>query len=116
MSDGLYNVLKWTAITLAMAWVGWSLYDTFISSRKPGDSAYHEGNTLFEDGYYDRALAKYDEVLREAPLHLYARRGRARSLLQLGHLQEALQEFNAVIAMDPDFAAAGPIALSFTTA
>ena len=106
MSETLYRFLKWTAITLAVAWLGWSLYDSFVIGRNPGDSAYHEANILFEDGYYDRALDKYENALRQAPDHIHARRGRARTLLQLGRFPAALQEFNAVIAMQPKFAAA----------
>lgn len=106
MSDSLYRFLKWTAIALAAAWVGWSLYDSFISGRNPGDNAYHEANTLFEDGYYERALDRYEDALQEAANHIHARRGRARTLLQLGRFPEALEEFNAVISIEPDFAAA----------
>lgn len=91
---------------LAAAWVGWSLYDSFVIGRNAGDNAYHEANNLFEDGYYERALDKYQDALREAPNHIHARRGRARTLLQLERFSEALQEFDVVIAMEPDFAAA----------
>lgn len=106
VSEDLYRFLKGTAITLAVVWVGWSISDSFFSGRNPGDNAYHEANTLFEDGYYHRALDKYEDALRLAPNHIHARRGRARALLQLGRLAEALQEFDAVIAMEPEFAAA----------
>ena len=106
MSDSLYRFLKWTAITLATAWIAWSLYDSFIIGRNPGYNDYHEASTLFEDGYYARALRKYEAAIQEAPDHIYARRGRARTLLQLKRFPEALQEFNAVIALEPAFAAA----------
>jgi len=101
----LYAVLKWTAIGLGVAWVGWSIYDSMISPRKPGDFAYLEANTFFEDGEYQRALAKYDEALKEDPNHLFALRGRARSLMQLGQSAQALSAFNTAIALEPDFGA-----------
>ena len=36
---------------------------------------------------------------------MYAKRGKARSLMQLGHHYEALMTFNEVITLEPDFAA-----------
>ena len=58
----MYRFLVWTAILLTAAWVGWSIYDSMFSTRQPGDMAYLEGNTLFEDREYQRALAKYEEL------------------------------------------------------
>lgn len=105
MNDPLYRFLKWTAITLAIAWVGWSIYDSMVAPRNPGDLAYLDANTLFEDGAYERALALYDEALTADPNHIHALRGRARTLLELGQLPEALAAFNRAIAREPDFAA-----------
>lgn len=105
MDERLYRFLKWTAIALGCLWVGWSIYDTFVQERNPGDLEYLEANTLFEDGSYRRALAKYDAALAEAPGHLHALRGRARTLMQLGRFQEAMQDFDAAAARKPDFGA-----------
>ena len=105
MDKNLYRFLKWTAIVLTLAWVGWSLYDSMISPRNPGDLAYLEGNTLFEDGEYARALASYDEALKENPGHIHALRGRARSLMELGRSAEAMAAFDDAIARAPDFGA-----------
>lgn len=105
MDKGLYQFLKWTAILLTVAWVGWSIYDSMISPRLPGDLAYLEANNLFEDGEYQRALDKYGEALDEDPNHIHAMRGRARSLMQLGQSTQALAEFNTAIALAPDFGA-----------
>ena len=105
MDKGLYRFLKWTAIVLTLAWVGWSMYDSMIAPRNPGDLAYLEGNNLFEDGNYQRALAKYDEALSEDPNHIHAMRGRALSLMELGQSPQALVTFNTVIALDPEFGA-----------
>ena len=105
MNDGLYRFLKWTAITLACAWVGWSIYDSAIAPRNPGDLAYLDANTLFEDGEYERALALYDEALSIDPNHIHAMRGRARTLLELGRYLDALAAFDHAIARQPDFGA-----------
>jgi tetratricopeptide (TPR) repeat protein len=101
----MYKFLKWTAITLAVAWLGWSIYDSMISQRNPGDLPYLDANTLFEDGEYERALAKYDEALAIDPNHLHAMRARANTLMQLGQTPQALAEFNTAIALDPEFGA-----------
>lgn len=101
----MYRFLKWTAITLTVAWVGWSIYDSMISPRNPGDLPYLDANTLFEDGEYDRALAKYDEALAIDRLHIHAMRGRARTLMQLGQSARSLEAFNTAISLDPEFGA-----------
>ena len=106
MDSTLYRFLKWTAIAMGCLWVGWSFYDSFMKEKAPGDLAYLEAETLFEDGYYDRALAKYDEALSEAPDHIHALRGKARSLMQLGKFNAAEREYDVAIAMAPDFGAA----------
>ena len=105
MDKSLYRFLKWTAIVLTIAWIGWSFYDSTISPRNPGDLAYLEGNTLFEDGEYQRALVKYDEALVDDPEHIHAMRGRALTLMQLGQSVQALTAFNIVISLDPEFGA-----------
>jgi len=105
VSKGLYRFLVWTATVMAVAWIGWSIYDSMLSDRQPGDMAYLEANTLFEDGEYERALEKYDEALAILPDHIHALRGRARSLMQLGQSAQALAAFNTAVALEPEFAA-----------
>lgn len=105
MDERLYGFLKWTAIVLTALWVGWSAYDTFVLQRNPGDLEYLEGNTLFEDGAYERALAKYEAALAENPRHAHAMRGRARTLMQLGRSSEARAAFDEVIELHPEFGA-----------
>ena len=105
MDKDLYRFLKWTAIVLTLAWVGWSIYDSMISPRKPGDLAYLEANTLFEDGEYARALEDDWFFYKLNPEHIHALRGRARSLMELGRSAEAMAAFDAAIARAPDFGA-----------
>jgi tetratricopeptide (TPR) repeat protein len=105
VDKSLYRFLKWTAILLTVAWIGWSFYDSMIAPRNPGDLAYLEGNNLFEDGEYPRALAKFDQALSEDPNHLHAMRGRALSLMQLGQSTQALAAFGIAISLDPEFGA-----------
>lgn len=101
MTEAQYNYLKYTAIIMAISWVGWSLYD-FMSHKQPGDFAYHAGTTAFADGYYDRALVHYREALEEVPNHLPARRGMAETLILLGREQEAITIYDELLELDPD--------------
>lgn len=105
MSPRTYRILWAAAIVLAVAWVGWSILDTFVLGRAPGDTAYLDGDTLFADEEYERALAKYEQALAADPRHSPALRGRARSLLQLGRLGDALAAYDAAIAAGPELGA-----------
>lgn len=104
MDDSLYKFLKYTAITLTIAWVGWSAYDSFIKDIQPGDDAYLTANKFFEDGQYEQALDEYSLALQDVPDHIHALRGKARTLMQLNRYDEALQVFNVAIAHEPNFA------------
>lgn len=104
MDERFYAFLKWSAIVLAAAWITWMIYDGFLTQVAPGDQAYLSGNNLFEDENYEHALQAYQQALDEAPEHIHALRGKARSLLKLTRYQEALQVFNEAIAKAPNFA------------
>ena len=104
MDARLYKFLKYTAILLTLIWVSWSAYDSFFSTRTPGDSDYHAANRLFEDEDYERARDAYQNALDLNPEHIHAMRGLARSYLMLGQYEESLVEFNKAISMDPEFA------------
>jgi tetratricopeptide (TPR) repeat protein len=104
MDEQVYSFLKYTAVGLAVVTLGWVLYDSFVAERHTGDTAYYTANKFFEDGAYDRALEEYDNALRQSPDSLYALRGRARTLMQLGRDDEALADFNRAIERDPSFA------------
>lgn len=104
MNDRTYKFLRNVAILFAALWLGWEAYDSFVNTR-PGDSEYLAANRLFEDEKYDRALDQYRAALKKAPDHIFALRGVARSLMQLGRNDEALATFNEAIARDPNFAA-----------
>ena len=104
MDDSLYKFLKYTAITLTIAWVGWSIYDSFLKGSQPGDDTYLAANKYFEDGQYEQALKEYDQALQADPNHIHALRGKARTLMQLNRNDDALQVFNEAIAHEPDFA------------
>ena len=100
-----YNFLVRAALLLTIAWIGWSLYDGAFREKVGGESAYHAGNKFFEDGLYKDALKSYQDALRKNPQFINAKRGVARSLMQLGQNEKALETFNEVIASEPEFGA-----------
>ena len=102
MDDRLTRALKVVAVVLAVAFVGWAVYDKFFGSVAPGDMAYHAGNRAFEDGDYQRAAEEYQDALAESPDHAYALRGLARSLHLGGRHDEALVLYDEAIAQAPE--------------
>lgn len=103
MGETQYRRLMGAALVLTAAWVGWTVYDSLVVEAHPGDRAYLAGNTYFEDRHYDQALKAYNQAMNENPGHLFALRGRARSLMQLRRDHEALGAFDQAIALAPDF-------------
>lgn len=104
MDERLYRIFKYVAIALTVAWIGWSIADTFFLERVPGNTAYQEGNNYFEDGEYRPALDKYDEALAAQPDSPVYVRAKARALMQLGRNDEALLWFNRAADLQPFFA------------
>ncbi|HSH42592.1 MAG TPA: tetratricopeptide repeat protein [Arenicellales bacterium] len=103
MDDRLYRFLKYTAVAMALGWIGWSIVDTFVIERVPGSTAYQQGNILFEDGDYADALEQYDEALAADPASAAYTRAKARTLMQLGRYDESLTWFDRAVAMQPFF-------------
>jgi len=106
MDKSLYNLFKYTAIVIGLAWVGWSIVDTFFIEKTPGNTAYQQGNTLFEDGAYQQALRHYEDALSQLPDAAHYVRAKARTLMQLGRHDEALQWFNQAVELQPFFGGA----------
>lgn len=104
MDPRLYRFLKWTAILLTVAWLGWTVYDSYLADSVPGDEAALAGDRFFADQRYEKALGEYDAALRENPDHTGAMRAKGRTLVVLKRYQEALPVFDEAIARDPDFA------------
>lgn len=103
--DRVTRALKVVALVLTVAFVAWAAYERFVVNVGPGDVAYHDANKMFEDGYYERAAAGYQAALDEAPDHIDALRGLARSLHKMGRHDEALAVYDEAIAAAPGFGA-----------
>lgn len=105
MADRKYRVLMAVAITLTVAWVGWTVWDGYLNrGGEPGDMAYHAGNTAFEDGNYERAERMYRDALAENAEHAHAWRHLGNTLTVLERFQEAEEAYDRAIALDPEFA------------
>jgi len=105
MGKTQYNVLMRVALFLTIAWIGWSIYDGAIREKSGGESAYHAANKYFEDGSYEDALNSYQQAAAENQQFIHAKRGIARSLMQLERYEEALIAFNDAIEQEPEFGA-----------
>src|SRR5688500_8822131 len=106
MDDRVTRVLKGVAVALAVAFVGWAVYEKFVLDVAPGDQDYFAGNRALEDGAYGQAEAAHREALAENAEHVFALRGLAQSLHQQGEHERALATYDEAIAREPDFAAA----------
>lgn len=105
METSRYNFFMRIALVLTIAWITWSIYDGILREKTAGDSDYFAANKYFEDGFYEEALHTYRKSVVKNISQLNAKRGIARSLMQLGRHNEALDMFNEVIELEPDFAA-----------
>ena len=104
MDDPVYKLLKSVALLLGAIFLGWMIWEGLLKESAPGEKAYEAANRYFEDGLYQQAFKHYEAALQEDPELLPAMRGQARSLMQMGKNQEALEIFNEVIYREPNFA------------
>lgn len=106
MDETLYRFLKYVAIAIAVIVVGVMVWDSFFVEKIPGNTAFQQGNTLFEDGAYDKALRQYENALVKQPEAPHYVRAKARTLMQLGRNDEALAWFNRAVELQPYFGGA----------
>ncbi len=64
MTESTYRILVRVALGLTFVFVVISIYDCGFQDSRPGDLAYMEANTFFEDGQYQRSLNKYSETVQ----------------------------------------------------
>lgn len=105
VDERAYRTLRNIAIVMVVGWVGWSVYDGFLRARGAEAIALEAAHKAYADGHYADARAGYREVLEQQPSSLDARRGLARSLMELGRHQAALTHFDRAIEAAPGFGA-----------
>lgn len=102
--ERLYRFLKRLAVILALATFGWMLVHEFGSGWDDATTERRAADRAFEDGLYARAFAGYRRAEALAPDDPLILRGIALSLMQLGRHGEALTAFEALFAVEDDFA------------
>lgn len=105
MDERLYRFLKWTALVMALGWVGWSAYDFLLRGKEPGEVERAAAARYFADGHYEQALQSYERALEINPDLLAARWGMAETLIKLQREGEAISLYDELISLKPEMAA-----------
>lgn len=74
-----------------------SLFTTSAGAGDPGESI-QEGYDAFNEGDFETSLARFKEVTRGEPLYANALYGRALCAQELGDIEQAIYEYNRLIA------------------
>lgn len=91
MDEKTYRVLRYTAIVLTIAWVGWTLYDSSPGESSAGSRELAAAGRYLEDGQFEQALGIFSKISLEQPDNTGALRGKAQALMRIGirHAVEA---------------------------
>lgn len=101
-NDKVYIGIRYIGLGLILSSL-WLAYDKGIRPElNPGGLSFSRAVGLYTDGKYEDALHYYETCILEHPDFIHAKRGRARTLMQLGRDQEALEAFSEVLEQDPN--------------
>ncbi len=103
MDERLYKTLVRTAIAITLVWVSWSIYDGFLVEGVPGAHSVQAAAKHLEDGRNEDALREYESQLKDNPDNIYALRGKAQALMQMGNNDLALDTYNDAINLEQTF-------------
>ncbi len=103
MDDRLYKTLVRVAIGITLIWVGWSIYDGFLEESVPGAHSVQAAAKHLEDGRNEDALKEYESQLGDNPENVYALRGKAQALMQMGKSDLALNVYDHAISREQNF-------------
>jgi tetratricopeptide (TPR) repeat protein len=101
-TDKMYRVIRFCGIGMIFLSLGWAVFKTSTPSQQR--PAFAKAVGLYTDGKFEEALKFYNTAVLENPNFVHAKRGRARTLMQLGKDQQALDAFNEVLSIDPNSA------------
>jgi tetratricopeptide (TPR) repeat protein len=101
-TDKMYRVIRFLGISMIFLSLGWAVFKSSTPSQQRPSFAKAVG--LYTDGKFVEALKFYDTAVLEYPNFIHAKRGRARTLMQLDKDQRALDAFNEVLSLDPNSA------------
>jgi tetratricopeptide (TPR) repeat protein len=103
-SDRVYKVIRFIGVSLIFVSLAWSFYNGARPDTQLGGPEFSRAVLLYTDGSYEEALQNYKTSIRKHPDFLHAKRGIARTLMQLGRDREALEAFNEVLEQDSESA------------
>ncbi|MCP3672622.1 MAG: tetratricopeptide repeat protein [Gammaproteobacteria bacterium] len=103
MDEKLYKILVRVAIGITLVWVSWSIYDGFLEESVPGAHSVQVAAKHLEDGRNEDALREYESQLKDNPKNVYALRGKAQALMQMGKNDLALNVYDDAISREQNF-------------
>ncbi len=84
MDDLRYRRLVRLAITLTVAWIGWTVFDSDFQESAPGAHELAAAGKYLEDGNLSEALVAFESARTFAPDNIGALRGQAQTLMRMG--------------------------------
>tara|TARA_B100000686_G_C16564935_1_gene849766 strand:- start:515 stop:1033 length:519 start_codon:yes stop_codon:yes gene_type:complete len=100
--ERVYRIIRFFGISMIFLSFSWAILQSSTPlERRP---SFAKAVDLYADGKFQEALLYYETAILEDPDFIHAKRGRARTLMQLGRDSEALTVFNEVLKLDPDSA------------
>jgi len=101
-TDTVYKGIRYVGLGLILSSLWWAFYKGTSPEVNPGGLSFSRAVGFYTDGKYEDALHYYETSIREHPDFIHAKRGRARTLMQLGRDREALEAFSEVLEQDPN--------------
>jgi tetratricopeptide (TPR) repeat protein len=101
-TDKMYRVIRFFGIGMIFFSLAWAIFKSSTPSQQR--PAFTKAVGFYTDGKFEEALKFYNTAVLENPNFVHAKRGRARTLMQLGQDQQALDAFNEVLSLDPNSA------------
>jgi tetratricopeptide (TPR) repeat protein len=100
--ERVYSIIRFFGIGMILLSFSWAiLKSTTSSNRRP---SFSKAVGLYTDGNFQEALLYYEIAISQDPNFIHAKRGRARTLMQLGRDPEALRAFDEVLKLDSNSA------------
>ena len=100
--ERVYRIIRFFGIGMIFLSFSWAILKSSTSSERRPSFAKAVG--LYTDGKFQEALLYYETAISEDPDFIHAKRGRARTLMQLGEDSKALKAFDDVLKLDNESA------------
>jgi len=100
--ERFYRIIQFFGIGMILLSFSWAILKS--STHSEIRSSFTKAVGLYTDGKYQEALLYYENAISEEPDFIHAKRGRARTLMQLRRDPEALKAFDEVLKLDAESA------------